>query len=99
EGYSTGISQPLNSTIFAPILRWTAFKAVLAGVAVRTDKKTSIVSAGLVCRIRTYYPNTGERGVQPRLPTALSRNKFERYSSKLWLRHPKQKNAACNVKC
>jgi hypothetical protein len=29
EGYSTGMSQPLNSTIFAPIWRWTAFNAVL----------------------------------------------------------------------
>jgi hypothetical protein len=45
-GYSTGMSQPLNSTIFAPIWRWTAFKAVLrtffgatGGVASATDKK------------------------------------------------------------
>ena len=29
EGYSTGMSQPLKSTIFAPIWRWTAFSAVL----------------------------------------------------------------------
>src|SRR5580704_12750632 len=28
-GYSTGMSQPLKSTIFAPIWRWTAFSAVL----------------------------------------------------------------------
>ena len=28
-GYSTGMSQPLNSTIFAPIWRWTGFRAVL----------------------------------------------------------------------
>src|SRR5208282_5373078 len=45
-GYSTGMSQPLNSTIFAPIWRWTAFNAVLrtfpgttGGVASATDKK------------------------------------------------------------
>jgi hypothetical protein len=39
-GYSTGISQPLKSTIFAPIWRWTAFSAVLrtAGVASTEDK-------------------------------------------------------------
>ena len=44
-GYSTGMSQPLNSTIFAPIWRWTAFRAVLrmfvvtpAGVASTEDK-------------------------------------------------------------
>ena len=44
-GYSTGMSQPLNSTIFAPIWRWTAFSAVLrmllvmpAGVASTEDK-------------------------------------------------------------
>src|SRR5271165_243271 len=43
-GYSTGMSQPLNSTIFAPIWRWTAFKAVLRiGVADRVseDKRES----------------------------------------------------------
>ena len=28
-GYSTGMSQPLNSTILAPIRRWTALRAVL----------------------------------------------------------------------
>jgi hypothetical protein len=33
-GYSTGMSQPLNSTIFAPIWRWTAFSAVFRMVAV-----------------------------------------------------------------
>jgi len=39
-GYSTGMSQPLNSTIFAPIWRWTAFNAVLRiMVASTTDKK------------------------------------------------------------
>src|SRR6266403_984886 len=45
-GYSTGMSQPLNSTIFAPIWRWTGFNAVLRtffgttdGVASTTDKK------------------------------------------------------------
>jgi hypothetical protein len=44
-GYSTGMSQPLNSTIFAPIRRWTAFSAVLrmllvmpAGIASAEDK-------------------------------------------------------------
>jgi len=37
---STGMSQPLNSTIFAPIWRWTAFNAVLRiMVASTTDKK------------------------------------------------------------
>ena len=39
-GYSTGMSQPLKSTIFAPIWRWTAFSAVLrmVGVASTEDK-------------------------------------------------------------
>src|SRR5580658_8961936 len=44
-GYSTGISQPLKSTIVAPIWRWTALSAVLrmmvavpAGVASTDDK-------------------------------------------------------------
>src|ERR1700733_13594314 len=40
-GYSTGMSQPLNSTIFAPIWRWTAFSAVFrtaAAVASTADK-------------------------------------------------------------
>ena len=34
DGYSTGISQPLKSTIFAPIWRWTALSAVLRTVGV-----------------------------------------------------------------
>jgi len=29
DGYSTGMSQPLKSTILAPAWRWTAFRAVL----------------------------------------------------------------------
>ena len=33
-GYSTGMSHPLKSTIFAPIWRWTAFNAVLRTVVV-----------------------------------------------------------------
>jgi len=43
-GYSTGMSQPLNSTIFAPIWRWTAFKAVsrTTGLASTTDKKNLV---------------------------------------------------------
>jgi hypothetical protein len=58
-GYSTGMSQPLKSTIFAPIWRWTAFNAVLrtvvlglAGVASTEDKiQTSISAQRLVCRM------------------------------------------------
>jgi hypothetical protein len=37
-GYSTGMSQPLNSTIFAPIWRWTAFSAVLRMVGVTSTE-------------------------------------------------------------
>src|SRR5579862_7601807 len=39
-GYSTGMSQPLNSTIFAPIRRWTAFSAVFRMAGASTDDKT-----------------------------------------------------------
>jgi hypothetical protein len=57
-GYSTGISQPLKSTIFAPIWRWTAFSAVFrtvvavpAGVASTEDKiQTSTSEQWLVCQ-------------------------------------------------
>jgi hypothetical protein len=47
QGYSTGMSQPLNSTIFAPIWRWTPFSAVLriAGVVASTT-----VNDGLDCK-------------------------------------------------
>jgi hypothetical protein len=48
EGYSTGISQPLNSTIFAPIWRWTELSAVLrmVGVVASTaGNETSIKSS------------------------------------------------------
>src|SRR5579864_2452407 len=43
-GYSTGMSQPLNSTILAPMPRCTAFKAVLrmAGVVARLEDKGGI---------------------------------------------------------
>jgi len=60
EGYSTGMSQPLNSTIFAPIWRWTAFSAVLrmAGVVVSTgDKFSSIKSRSQAADGETHYRN------------------------------------------
>src|SRR5271156_3349686 len=66
-GYSTGISQPLKSTIFAPIWRWTAFSAVFltvaavpAGVASTEDKiQTSISEQWLNCQDGvTVYRNT-----------------------------------------
>ena len=38
-GYSTGMSQPLNSTIFAPIWRWTAFSAVLRMVVADAGRR------------------------------------------------------------
>src|SRR5258708_27430255 len=43
-GYSTGMSQPLKSTIFAPIWRWTAFSAVLrtVGAVVSTADKRDL---------------------------------------------------------
>jgi hypothetical protein len=47
-GYSTGISQPLKSTIFAPIWRWTAFNAVLrtAGTVTSTADKQNLDKNG-----------------------------------------------------
>src|ERR1700733_13237577 len=75
-GYSTGISQPLKSTIFAPIWRWTAFNAVLrtvvvvpAGVASTEDKvQTSIREQRLVCqdgvtvyRITRFFGRSNQR--------------------------------------
>src|SRR5208282_5000411 len=66
-GYSTGMSQPLNSTIFAPIWRWTAFNAVLrtflgatGGVASATDKR-----------------NLGQASVRHPLPQWLGRRSLE----------------------
>src|SRR6266852_7495531 len=43
-GYSTGMSHPLKSTIFAPIWRWTAFSAVLrtVGAVVSTADKRDL---------------------------------------------------------
>ena len=41
-GYSTGMSQPLNSTIFAPIWRWTAFSAVLRMAGASTEDKIDL---------------------------------------------------------
>ena len=41
-GYSTGMSQPLNSTIFAPISRWTALSAVLRMAGASTEDKIDL---------------------------------------------------------
>ena len=41
-GYSTGMSQPLNSTIFAPIWRWTAFSAVLRMAGASTEDNLNL---------------------------------------------------------
>src|SRR5215471_16464570 len=41
-GYSTGISHPLNSTILAPIWRWTAFNAVLRIAGASTEDKINL---------------------------------------------------------
>src|SRR5579871_5478645 len=41
-GYSTGMSHPLNSTIFAPIWRWTAFSAVLRIAGASTEDKINL---------------------------------------------------------
>ncbi|SPF35105.1 hypothetical protein SBA1_1390009 [Candidatus Sulfotelmatobacter kueseliae] len=61
DGYSTGMSQPLNSTTLAPIWRWTEFSAVLriTGVVVSAaDNFSSIKSSGLGCWDgETHYPN------------------------------------------
>ena len=49
-GYSTGISQPLNSTIFAPIWRWTALSAVFRMVGASTADKINLKRAVAGCR-------------------------------------------------
>src|SRR6202020_2142968 len=58
-GYSTGMSQPLKSTIFAPIWRWTALSAVLrtAGV-VSTEDNANPQSAETGANDMTDYRNT-----------------------------------------
>ena len=50
EGYSTGMSQPLNSTILAPIWRWTAFSAVLRMVGV----VASTAASGTLDQMRSW---------------------------------------------
>src|SRR5262249_45623631 len=60
EGYSTGMSQPLNSTIFAPICRCTAFSAVfrMADVVTSTaDKFSSVQGRWAAVDGETHYPN------------------------------------------
>src|SRR5262249_42527977 len=41
-GYSTGMSQPFDSTIFAPIWRWAVFKAVLRMAGASTEDKINL---------------------------------------------------------
>src|SRR5580700_6145735 len=59
-GYSTGMSQPLNSTIFAPIWRWTAWSAVLRMAGAWTDDKIDLNQRAVAgCRDGvTDYRNT-----------------------------------------
>src|SRR5580765_7211187 len=59
-GYSTGMSQPLNSTIFAPIWRWTALSAVLRMAGAWTDDKIDLNQRAVAgCRDGvTDYRNT-----------------------------------------
>src|SRR5437764_11370221 len=68
-GYSTGISQPLKSTIFAPIWRWTAFSAVLRTVGVvvaTTDKqdlnqrRVGLLDGVTVYRITRFFGGSNE---------------------------------------
>src|ERR1035438_4954959 len=63
-GYSTGMSQPLKSTILAPIWRWTLFRAVLRiGVAawVSEDKRESFWRTDRANEVGvTKYGNTRE---------------------------------------
>src|SRR5579864_1710395 len=51
RGVLTGMSQPLKSTIFAPIWRWTAFRAVLrmVGVASTEDNRDLNHKQWLAC--------------------------------------------------
>ena len=63
DGYSTGMSQPLNSTILAPIWRWTAFSAVLrmVGVVASTAGKRNPQSDAQLVGLRsrgTHNPIT-----------------------------------------
>src|SRR5712675_2310094 len=68
-GYSTGISQPLKSTIFAPIWRWTAFSAVLrmVGLDVSTadkrdlnQRRGGLLDGATVYRITRFFGGSNE---------------------------------------
>src|SRR5271156_7013232 len=57
DGYSTGMSQPLKSTIFAPIWRWAALSAVLRVVGVVAETADNGPSVRVVGDAETSYPN------------------------------------------
>src|SRR3954453_8130961 len=57
--YSTGMSHPPKSTIFAPVRRWTAFKAVL-----RSPVFSSAVGLNSVSLLQ-FGRRCPERGGQP----------------------------------
>src|SRR5580704_18306492 len=92
------MSQPLKSTIFAPIWRWTAFSAVfrtvvvgLAGIASTEDKvQTSISEQRLVCqdsvtayRITRFFRRSNGR-VLYRCPPAQRENR-RGFGIQLWI--------------
>src|ERR1700677_4859778 len=61
-GYSTGMSQPLKSTIFAAVWRWTALSAVLRIVGVVAETADKGPSIRVVGDAETSYPNMGVAG-------------------------------------
>jgi hypothetical protein len=65
------MSQPLNSTIFAPIWRWTAFSAVLrtAGAVVSTADKKDLNRRGDAVtdyRNTRFFGRSNRKGLTPR---------------------------------
>jgi hypothetical protein len=56
------MSQPLKSTIFAPVWRWTALSAVLRIVGVVAETADKGPSIRVVGDAETSYPNMGVAG-------------------------------------
>src|SRR5437763_11700867 len=70
-GYSTGISHPLNSTIFGPIWRWTTLSAVFRTVGDSTADKIDLKRAVAGCRggvtvyvNRQYFGGSDSSGIE-----------------------------------
>src|SRR5215472_6713360 len=79
-GYSTGMSHPLNSTIFAPIWRWTAFSAVLRIAGASMEDKINLNQRAVAGLPGDVNMQVGLITVTRRFSAGQTPNSFREYA-------------------